>query len=48
MGVNIPKKFPTKTIAMKEEYRLKKNYKLRKYLKNLYLMKNENRNFTTL
>ncbi len=42
------KKFPTKTIAMKEEYRLKKNYKLRKYLKNLYLMKNENRNFTTL
>ena len=42
------KKFPTKSIAMKEEYKLKKNYKLRKYLKNKYLQKYENINFTTL
>ena len=42
------KKFPTKAIAKKEEYKLKKNYKLRKYLKNKYLQKYENINFTTL
>ncbi len=42
------KKFNTKNIAMKEEYKLKKNYKLRNYLKNKYLKKNENIYFTTL
>ena len=42
------KKFPTKTIAMKEEYKLKKNYKFKNYLKIKYLQKNENRNFTTI
>ena len=31
------KKYPTKIIAMKEEYKLKKNYKLRNNLKNQYL-----------
>ena len=35
----IQKKFNTKNIAMREEYKLKKNYKLRKYLKNKYLQK---------
>ena len=33
------KKFSTKNIAMREEYKLKKNYKLRNYLKNKYLKK---------
>ena len=33
------KKFPTKSIAMKEEYKLKKNYRFRLYLKNKYLQK---------
>ena len=33
------KKFDTKNIAMREEYKLKKDYKLRKYLKNKYLQK---------
>ena len=33
------KKFNTKNIAMREEYKLKKDYKLRKYLKNKYLQK---------
>ena len=33
------KKFNTKSNAMREEYKLKKNYKLRKYLKNKYLQK---------
>ena len=41
------KKFPTKTIAMKEEYKLKKNYKLRKELITKY-KKNENFNTITL
>ena len=30
------KKYKNKSIAMKEEYKLKKNYKLRKLLKNNY------------
>ncbi len=42
------KKISTKSLAMKEEYKLKKNYKLRNYLKNKYLKKNENCNFITL
>ena len=42
------KKFSTKSLAMSEEYKLKKNLKLRKYLKNKYLKKNENSNFITL
>ena len=33
------KKFNTKSNAMREEYKLKKKYKLRKYLKNKYLQK---------
>ena len=33
------KKYKSKIVAMKEEYKLKKNYKLRKYLKNKYLQK---------
>ena len=33
------KKFNSKNIAMKEEYKLKKNYRLRNYLKNKYLKK---------
>ena len=39
--------FKTKSIAMKEEYKLKKNYKLRALIKNKYLQ-NENFNFTTI
>tara|TARA_B100001093_G_C26111776_1_gene711190 strand:+ start:106 stop:390 length:285 start_codon:yes stop_codon:yes gene_type:complete len=42
------RKFSTKSLAMKEEYKLKKNYKYRKYLKNNYLKKNENRYITTI
>ena len=42
------KKFNTKNIAMKEEYKLKKNYRLRNLLKTKYLKKNENIYFTTL
>ena len=42
------RKFSTKSLAMKEEYKLKKDYKYRKYLKNNYLKKNANRNITTL
>ena len=42
------RKFSNKNLAMREEYRLKKNYKYRKYLKNKYLKKNENRNITSL
>ena len=42
------RKFSTKSLAMKEEYKLKKNYKYRKYLKDNYLKKNENRYITTL
>ena len=42
------KKYSTRSLAMKGEYKLKKNYKLRKYLKTNFLQKNENSNFTTL
>ena len=41
------RRFKTKSIAMREEYKLKKNYKLRALIKNEYL-KNENFNFTTI
>ena len=41
------KKFNSKIKALKEEYKLKKNYKLRSKIKNNYI-KNENFNFTTL
>ena len=41
------KKYKSKIIAMKEEYKLKKNYKLRKELISLY-KKNENFDTTTL
>ena len=41
------KKFNSKKRALKEEYKLKKNYKLRSKIKNNYI-KNENFNFTTL
>ena len=41
------KKYRTKVMAMKEEYKLKKNYKLRKELITLY-KKNENFNTSTL
>ena len=33
------KKYSSKSIAMKEEYKLKKNYKLRKLIKEKYLKK---------
>ena len=33
------KRYSTKSIAMKEEYKLKKNYKLRKFIKERYLKK---------
>ena len=42
------RKFSTKRLAMKEEYKLKKNYKYRKYLKDNYLKKYENLYITTL
>ena len=35
------KAYKTKSIAMKEEYKLKKNYKLRKLIKINFLKKNE-------
>ena len=41
------KKFKNKKIALKEEHRLKKNYKLRKEIKRKYI-KNENFSITTL
>ena len=41
------KKYKSKIIAMKEEYKLKKNYKLRKKLISQY-EENENFNTTTL
>ena len=41
------KKYRSKVIAMKEEYKLKKNYKLRKEIISLY-KKNENFNTFTL
>tara|TARA_A100000164_G_scaffold350001_1_gene353475 strand:+ start:304 stop:588 length:285 start_codon:yes stop_codon:yes gene_type:complete len=42
------KKYSSKSIAMKEEYKLKKDYKFRKFLKNKYLKKNANSNITSL
>ena len=41
------KKYKSKIVAMKEEYKLKKNYKLRKELISKY-KKNENFNIATL
>ena len=41
------KKFNSKMKALKEEYKLKKNYKLRSKIKNNYI-KNENFNFTSI
>ena len=41
------KNYKSKSRAMSEEYKLKKNFKLRKKIKLNYL-KNENFNFTTL
>ena len=41
------KKFNSKKRALKEEHKLKKNYKLRSKIKDNYI-KNENFNFTTL
>ena len=41
------KSYSSKNIAMKEEYKLKKNYKLRSDIKKKYL-RNENINFTSL
>ena len=41
------KSYNSKVIAMKEEYKLKKNYKLRSEIKKKYL-NNENINFITL
>ena len=42
------KKFNQKSLAMKEEYKLKKNYKLRNKLKKKFINKNENIYFTAL
>ena len=42
------KKFSSKQLAMKEEYILKKNYKLRKHLKDKYIKNYENSNFTPI
>ena len=42
------KKYSSKSIAMKEEYKLKKDYKFRKLLKNKYLQKYANSNITAL
>ncbi len=42
------KEISTKSLAMKEEYKLKKNLKLRNFLKNKFLKKNENSNIITL
>ena len=41
------KKYRSKIVAMKEEYKLKKNYKLRKEIISVY-QKNENFNTSTL
>ena len=41
------KKYRSKIVAMKEEYKLKKNYKLRKDIISVY-QKNENFNTSTL
>ena len=42
------KKYSSKTLAMKEEYKLKKNYKYRNHLKRNYLIKYENSYITSL
>ena len=42
------KKYKTKSLAMKNEYKLKKNRIKRNYIKFSYLKKNENINFTSL
>ncbi len=42
------KKYSNKTLAMKEEYKLKKDKKKRKYLKEQYIQKNENCNITSI
>ena len=42
------KKFSTKSLAMKEEYKLKNNLKFRNFLKKKFLKKNENSNIITL
>ena len=42
------KTYSTKKDAIKNEFILKKNYKLRTEIKKKYLKKNENINFTTL
>ena len=43
------KKYLSKSVAMREEYKLKKNYKLRNKIKNEYKHKiNENSNTTTI
>ena len=41
------KNYLTKSLAMKAEYKLKKNYKFRNFLKKKYL-KNEDCSFTTI
>tara|TARA_B100001559_G_scaffold290337_1_gene269307 strand:- start:4 stop:285 length:282 start_codon:yes stop_codon:yes gene_type:complete len=41
------KSYSSKSIAMREEYKLKKNYKLRSIIKEKYL-KNENINLTSI
>ena len=42
------KKYSTKSLAMKKEYLLKKDRKLRNNIKNNFLNNNENFNFTSL
>ena len=42
------KKYKTKSLAMKNEYKLKKNRKLRHSIKYNFINKNENFNFTSL
>ena len=42
------KKYKTKSLAMKNEYKLKKNRKLRQLIKYNFINKNENFNFTPL
>ena len=42
------KKYKTKSLAMKNEYKLKKNRKLRQIIKYNFINKNENFNFTPL
>ena len=41
------KKYPNKSIALKEEFKLKKDYKLRNIIKEKYI-RNENINTTTI